>query len=790
MKTISRFGFPATLLLLFTCGAHAQTKRALLIGIDKYRPANSQSMPPLLTSGHKPDSRFGAGYVAWPDLHGPSNDVEQMRVLLRSLGFTDISVLREPAATQPGQPVATRQGIFDALRQLILRTQPGDIVVFYFAGHGSRRVDTTRPPDPDKGQWDQTIVPADAYTGAYDITDKELAREFNRLLDDKHARLVAIFDSCNSGTQARGITAGATRALAYDDRDVKNDPQAYTGADLKHVPKDGNAIILAAASAIGEAREGWYPSDGQYHGAFTHALVKVLKANPNMRAVDIINSVEFVMRADPLPFQQASVEGRAEESLFGEVVEQRLTATVTAVENGLAHLSLGSLAGFDVNTVFHPINQDSGPTLMINSVDSPTTSTASILPSDAAVSPGETMIVSNMTYPAEAKLRIFVSGKDWNPATAPVSEAKMRFPDFRWAADPSLEPVEYLVIYSAGRWRAIDLNNLGKEVSPGEVKSRAADGKSSRAFLAVPPTKDLMAALEKRAPVVSGGIIFSDQIATSDYLLLGKALGNTLEYTLFRSNALGSRPGGGYVESSISMQSPAAKVVCSQTNSLPTRSEWVPLAREGSSSNDDAAQYIANIGERIAKVRAWMQLLSHRPDVGSQWPYHVELKSNGGAPLAIDKPLPPNTSYEIDLVAGKNDLATHAPRTQYVYVVGVDCAAESMPLYPLPNGNGGAGLPQVNADGSLPDRISLTSVRITTPFGADSIFVLTTPDKITDLSVFQTLAVLPKDQARGLGNGLAELIQGLGDISARGFEEVPQTWTVEHVTVPSSNHQE
>ena len=580
---------------------------------------------------------------------------------------------------------------------------------------------------------------------------------------------MAIFDSCNSGTQARGITAGVTRALPYDDRDVKGDPQAYTGADLKHVPADSDAVILSAASAVEEAQEAWYPSDGQYHGAFTHALVNVLKANPNMRAVDIINAVEYLMRADQLPQQQASVEGKAEESLFGGVVEQRLTATVTTVENEVAHLNLGSLAAFDVDTTFHPVNQDSGPTLTIKSVESPTTSTASIAPAGAKVTPGETMIVSKLIYPAEAKLRVFVSSKDWDPATAPASQAKARFPDVQWRADPSLQDVQYLVIYSGDQWRAIDLNNQGKEISPADLKSLAAAGRPISAFLALSPTKTLMTVLEKEPSVLSGGIVFTDQISTAEYLLLGNSGATGLQYALFRSNALGTRPTGGNVESSISSKYPAAKVVCSQTDSFPVRSEWITLAsKEDARSDGEAAALIEGIGKRIAKVRAWTQLLSNKPVSGGDWPYHLQLRTDNGAVLSLEKPFPPKTSYEIDLIASKNEIATHPPSTQYVYVVGVDCAAQSQPLYPARSSNGGAGLPQTNSDGSLPERIFLQHESITPPFGADSVFLLTTIDKITDLGVFETLAVLPKDRgARGIGNGLADIIEGNSATLAR-----------------------
>lgn len=769
----------------------AQTKHALLIGVNQYHPEGTGWLPASLASGHKADSRFGQGET-WHNLNGPANDVLQMNLLLKSFGFEDISILREPGATPKGQLSATRQGILDALKAFQAKTHPGDVVVFYFSGHGSRRVDTTRPTDSDKGQWDQTIVPADAWQGAPDITDKELAREFNQIVYDKQARLVAIFDSCNSGTQARGLTAGVTRTLPYDDRDVAKDPQAYTGADLKRLPKDGNAVILSAAGPLEEAQEALYPlPDDQSHGAFTRALVKVLSEAPNLRAVDIINSVDQLMRADRLPLQQPSVEGKADEPLFGSTVSPRLRVTVVGVENGIAHLNVGSLAGFGPETTFSAVtgavSSAHGPTnriLTVTSVDGPTASSASITPANVKVSPGEIFELKQMIYPAEAKLHLFVSSKGWDPLAAPADKGKALFTGLEWKPDPALDAVQYLVIYSGHEWGAIDLN--GKSISPSEVRALTAAGKERGAFFAVPPTKALVAALEKQPAFQSGGIVLTDDITQADYLLLGRPTVGGLEYALFRPSNLSSRPAKGYVETTVDEKNAETKVVCSQTDSFPVRSEWVHLA-DGAADASQQGGDVEGIGRRIAKLRAWSQLWS-KPDGTGEWPYHVDLKTANGGSLLKGSPLPPNTKYEIDLLANKDDLASKPPSPQFVYVVGVDCAAQGGLRYPPRNSNGGAALPQLNTDGTYPDRIALSQETIVPPFGADSIFLLTTPDKITDLSVFNTNRVISRSRdIRGTSNNLRSLIEGLGDITARGWPEVPEHWTVQHIVVPSAN---
>ena len=234
------------------------TSHALLIGVAHYAPPSGSTMPDQ-GSGHAVDSRFGPG-ATWHTLSGPLNDVAAMHLLLQdTYGFTDIRELTDLDAT--------RQGILDAIDQLIADTEKGDRVVIYYSGHGSQRLDSKSSKD----RRDQTIVPVDAWKGVKDIRDKELAVLFNKIVYDKQARLTAIYDSCNSGTMARGITESVERTLPYDDSDVAKESGAVLESDLKRTPQQGDAIILAAAGPTQSAVEAsaWsvYPRAGECSAA-------------------------------------------------------------------------------------------------------------------------------------------------------------------------------------------------------------------------------------------------------------------------------------------------------------------------------------------------------------------------------------------------------------------------------------------------------------------------------------------------------------------------------------------
>ena len=139
-------------------------------------------------------------------LAGPRNDVRLMNdFLVQEWGFSesDLRVILDKAAT--------KQGMLDALGVWLPEaTRPGDRVVIYYSGHGSRVPDEN---DDERDGMDETFVPTDFGRNgkrAEDmLLDDELANMLNRL-SDRHVLLIA--DSCYSGTVTKNLYAGSTNA--------------------------------------------------------------------------------------------------------------------------------------------------------------------------------------------------------------------------------------------------------------------------------------------------------------------------------------------------------------------------------------------------------------------------------------------------------------------------------------------------------------------------------------------------------------------------------------------------
>jgi hypothetical protein len=173
-------------------------------------------------------------------------------------------VLLEAAAT-----TARFRQVF--AQALVARAQPKDVVVVFFAGHGSQTRDTNGD-EPDG--WDETFLLHDARTeNVGDLVDDEFHEMLTRLYATTHD-ITVILDSCNSGTATRG-EAGTFVARYIPPVDPPAQP-----------PSTKDALGDGAAGWVTEAMPGLVvftaASDGtpaletNGRGVFTDALLHVL----------------------------------------------------------------------------------------------------------------------------------------------------------------------------------------------------------------------------------------------------------------------------------------------------------------------------------------------------------------------------------------------------------------------------------------------------------------------------------------------------------------------------------
>lgn len=150
------------------------SKKALLVGINDYAPAG--------TGG--------------PDLRGCVNDVRDFANTMGALGIVPIHPRTMRVLTDRN---ATRANIIAGLKWLLAGAQKGDVLVFYYSGHGTYVADVS---GDELDKRDEAICPHD-FSAAGVIKDDDIRVLLSAL--PPGANLDVLFDSCFSGTATRAM---------------------------------------------------------------------------------------------------------------------------------------------------------------------------------------------------------------------------------------------------------------------------------------------------------------------------------------------------------------------------------------------------------------------------------------------------------------------------------------------------------------------------------------------------------------------------------------------------------
>lgn len=248
-------------------------RHALVIGINHYPFLRRSDASGRVLEGH--------------DLQGCVNDAEAVaEVLCQRFQFpsTQVLLLRNEQAT--------RTGILAAMNGLLDRVGLDDLVVFYFAGHGSQMPDREGTKfDPPL---DDTIVPHDSGRFQHpsrDITDDEM-RLWLLDLSRKTRYITLVFDCCHSATMHRafGAVCSTERGLPADTRSIRDLPPSPIPTERVELlraknwlPPEDRYVYLAACLAKETAKEitAIEGTEVVHHGALTYALLQSIDQSPS-----------------------------------------------------------------------------------------------------------------------------------------------------------------------------------------------------------------------------------------------------------------------------------------------------------------------------------------------------------------------------------------------------------------------------------------------------------------------------------------------------------------------------
>lgn len=195
---------------------------------------------------------------------------------------------------------ATRANIIKGFEQHLGQAQEGDIVLFYYSGHGSwgKTNQAFFKFDPDERE--EGLVCHDSrVNNQFDLADKEMAVLLNYIARN-NAEVVLLVDSCHSGSVTR--FADATTRLAGGSNQVRalsdylydstlevhktyyTDLAAQNGGEISEIPMSRH-LLMSACSERELARE---TKDG---GWFTQSLLSVLKEDPSLSYFQVYSQV-------------------------------------------------------------------------------------------------------------------------------------------------------------------------------------------------------------------------------------------------------------------------------------------------------------------------------------------------------------------------------------------------------------------------------------------------------------------------------------------------------------------
>jgi hypothetical protein len=725
-------------------------RRAVIIGINDYSASHIATRSfPLPVPGRD-----------WPNLAGAVTDAEILRQMLPILyGFEprDVVTLIDQRAT--------REAILHAVDDVLLKpAEKGDVLLFYFAGHGSQ-VRNSLSDEPDK--LDESIVPADSLRGAPDIRDKELRARFNRILD-RGARLTVILDSCHSGSGARGLLTGLrARGLKADRRDVAD----RSGNGPR--PESRGALVLSAAEDFDIARE-MRDEEGHFHGVFTWALMRSMReAEPDEPARDTFLRAQARLRAET-PFQEPVMAGNLDARLNPLLAprtdrragEQPVIAVEKVRSDGTIVLRGGWANGLAKGSELR-VATESRVTqrIVVTEVNGLVESIARMESNDRAIPqairPGALLEIVGWAAPAGRPMRVSMPSvpmKVSQLTTLACSlERTARRHKIHWVANPTLTTPTHLLRRTASGWEMLtadgDVEPAGDDDAAIAAVAKLPNGSSL--FVQFPVPVSVINEISVGPGTDREGIDPTDP-AVADYVLVGRYSAKRITYSWIRPSVM-----------------KADRRKCG----LPVSTNRVSLDGNKTALHDGTLLLRdAVIGLR--RIHAWHLLESPKQ---MRSPYSLALRHERDDELVQqDACITGGEKYALLLRGRALPMpVTMAPR--YTYVFAIDSWGHSTLLFP----GEGSVENRFPLPGPPPREIPLgqTRVVVDAPYGVDTYFLLTTDEPLPDPGILEWDGVRTRDPKEL--SPFEQLLVATGG-TGRGTPYVtPATWSIERLVCES-----
>jgi hypothetical protein len=753
MKKIIHLIFLAAVL---SGSCDAQQQRALLIGIDHYAP------PP----GYIPSSTLGR--LDFKDLEGSRNDVLAIySVITAKFGFghNDVDTLLDASAT--------RDGILNAMMQLLTKSNTGDIAFIYYAGHGSEVINSLSFEADKK---DQTIVPVNTWQeGVRDIRDKELSKIFNDFID-KHIKLTVIFDCCHSGSISRGpnMSPGKLRFMPMANWDSK-DPSKYEIPELRA----GNKFLIFSAAQSDEFAAEDKDDQGIRHGAFTMALMEALNQQPaDATALSIFTTARAILKSNGKE-QEPVIGGsmaREQETLFG-IKKGKLSDYTFVAVSGVAGTQVQLQAGFALGLLkeneLAMLNdkKDTLYKLRIDTVTGINRSLASVIKGDIReIKPGYQFSVTNWVSSGRPLIKLYIprstlSETDVARFTGVAKELKNN-QKTRWVkAIGKGERDPYASVFWINDKCFIKIDTgVAREIRDITTQHILQYcKKDSTLYVELPVSKENANAYYKR-------------LAENKSFELVDSLGNA-HYTLFGRLGANGLPAYGFRKTGVAARD--------SLESMPIETDCFEIPAEHSGKIKNIADSLFDMALKLSKLRGWLNLAA--PGAAKEgFSYHLELFDENKKQTVSDGKYHIGDNISVKLVADEDYYSKPSTNPKYVYVFAIDQSGAMQLYYPGDDGNVTNKYPKFDRD-NLVKEVTVLNGIIPAPSGTDNYFLLACEEPIENATLIfnqegVNSGVLSRGGPGNTHNPLADLLD-MGNAGFRGPpKKLPATWSLQRLS--------
>lgn len=291
-------------------------------------------------------------------LRGCKSDIDEMHDLFISkFGFQKDHI----------KTLLNREATRDAMVQwfrtwLIEKPKPGDMVLFYYSGHGSQVEDQNG--DEEDGL-DETLVPADISRTHPErmIIDDEIGEWIKQIEAKGIHNIVFVLDCCHSGTATKGLDdlfkkpeqqcrSKYVQPKLILGHDVH--PKAMPAAATKNDADTPDDVVLISGCRDSETSNDAPVEGGGYHGALTYTLAGALqKAAAGITYQQLMEQVRREV-SNRFPTQTPQLSGPGTRQAFQDI---QVTPTppfvmVTQATGGRAQLDAGTSAGVTVGSTY------------------------------------------------------------------------------------------------------------------------------------------------------------------------------------------------------------------------------------------------------------------------------------------------------------------------------------------------------------------------------------------------------------------------------------------------------